>query len=79
MEQQPDNSWLVAKLLSVWALFGIRDWSQAAGFFASVYTILLTLHWIYIHGVKPLLIKRGLMQPETAAEKARDDKDELPL
>lgn len=58
-----DNlGWIGAKIMSVWALFGITTWADASYFFATVYTICLLSHWWWTTFLRPLLERMGVLK-----------------
>lgn len=47
MHESTEVSWPLAKVLSVWAAFGITTWQEAAAFAAFIYSMCLIIEWIY--------------------------------
>lgn len=47
MDQTTEVSWPLAKVLSVWAAFGITTWQEAAAFAAFIYSLCLIVEWVY--------------------------------
>lgn len=47
MDQTTEVSWPLAKVLSVWAAFGVTTWQEAAAFAAFIYSLCLIVEWIY--------------------------------
>ncbi len=45
--QSTEISWPLAKVISVWAAFGITTWQEAAAFAAFIYSLCLILEWVY--------------------------------
>ena len=47
MNESTQIAWPLAKVLSVWAAFGITTWQEAAAFAAFLYSMCLIIEWIY--------------------------------
>lgn len=47
MDQSTEISWPLAKVISVWAAFGVTTWQEAAAFAAFIYSLCLILEWVY--------------------------------
>lgn len=47
MNQSTEISWPMAKLLSVWAAFGVTSWQEAAALAAFIYSLCLIGEFIY--------------------------------
>ena len=58
MDQTTEVSWPLAKVLSVWAAFGITTWQEAAAFAAFIYSLCLIAEWLYKR-VRLNVFKRG--------------------
>lgn len=73
MDQHEPNSLLLAKIASVWAAVGVTSWSEAASFVAFLYTLCLFSRWVWIHGIKPICVRRGWIAAGNAAADAGDE------
>lgn len=49
---------------SVWTVYGISNWTEAAGFLAFVYTALLILRFLWKYTVRPFLVAHGWLRPK---------------
>ena len=54
----------VLKIVTVWAAVGITSWSEAAAFFATIYTSLLISEWLWKKIVKTMLIRFGWLKAD---------------
>lgn len=63
-DDQREATIALAKVGSVWALFGITSWADFAAMLAAIYSLLMIVDFCYKKFIRSWLIRIGFLPPD---------------